>query len=176
MPAQHLAQVAQADAKVRGDLDERGSPFVACKSAEHPGWAAPAQAALDEAVRHTSSREQFGTPLARLGPVPAMLARSWTDIEMARSLTYRAAAASARDPLANLYLSSMAKVAATEISGQVVDRAVQVMGRFGLVRGSLIERLYREARPMRIYEGATEVILDSLARQLVKRHSGGSQP
>ena len=135
-----------------------------------------AQAALDEAVRHTSSREQFGTPLARLGPVPGMLARSWTDIEMARSLTYRAAAAAARDPLANLYLSSMAKVAATEISGQVVDRAVQVMGRFGLVRGSLIERLYREARPMRIYEGATEVILDSLARQLIKRHSGGSQP
>ena len=135
-----------------------------------------AQAALDEAVRHTSSREQFGTPLARLGPVPGMLARSWTDIEMARSLTYRAAAAAARDPLANLYLSSMAKVAATEVSGQVVDRAVQVMGRFGLVRGSLIERLYREARPMRIYEGATEVILDSLARQLIKRHSGGSQP
>jgi len=135
-----------------------------------------AQAALDEAVRHTSSREQFGTPLARLGPVPGMLARSWIDIEMARSLTYRAAAAAARDPLANLYLSSMAKVAATEISGQVVDRAVQVMGRFGLVRGSLIERLYREARPMRIYEGATEVILDSLARQLIKRHSGGSQP
>ena len=135
-----------------------------------------AQAALDEAVRHTSSREQFGTPLARLGPVPGMLARSWIGIEMARSLTYRAAAAAARDPLANLYLSSMAKVAATEISGQVVDRAVQVMGRFGLVRGSLIERLYREARPMRIYEGATEVILDSLARQLIKRHSGGSQP
>jgi acyl-CoA dehydrogenase len=50
------------------------------------------------------------------------------------------------------------------------------MGRFGLVRGSLIERLYREARPMRIYEGATEVILDSLARQLIKRYSGGSQP
>ena len=134
-----------------------------------------AQAELDEAVRHTSSREQFGTPLARLGPVPGMLARSWTDIEMARSLTYRAAAAAARDPLANLYLSSMAKVAATEVSGQVVDRAVQLMGRFGLVRGSLIERLYREARPMRIYEGATEVILDSLARQLIKRQAAGSE-
>ena len=87
----------------------------------------------------------------------------------------RAAAAAARDPLANLYLSSMAKVAATEVSGQVVDRAVQVMGRFGLVRGSLIERLYREARPMRIYEGATEVILDSLARQLIKRYAAGSE-
>jgi acyl-CoA dehydrogenase len=67
----------------------------------------------------------------------------------------------------------MAKVGATEVAGRVVDRAVQVMGRFGVVRGSVIERLYREARPMRIYEGATEVILDSLARQLIKRHGAG---
>lgn len=130
-----------------------------------------AQAALDEAVRHTTGREQFGVQLARLGPVPNLLAQSWVEIEMARSLTYRAAAAAARDPLANLHLSSMAKVGATEVAGRVVDRAVQVMGRFGLVRGSVIERLYREARPMRIYEGATEVILDSLAKQLVKPHS-----
>lgn len=127
-----------------------------------------AQAALDEALRHTSGREQFGLPLARLGPVPSLLALSWTEIEMARSLTYRAAAAAARDPYANLNLSSMAKVGATEVAGRVVDRAVQVMGRFGLVRGSVIERLYREARPMRIYEGSTEVILDSLSKQLLK--------
>ncbi len=131
-----------------------------------------AQAALDEALRHTAGREQFGVPLARLGPVPSLLALSWTEIEMARSLTYRAAAAAARDPYANLNLSSMAKVGATEVAGRVVDRAVQVMGRFGLVRGSLIERLYREARPMRIYEGSTEVILDSLAKQLLKKQAG----
>ena len=93
---------------------------------------------------------------------------------MARSLAYRAAAAAARDPLANLNLSSMAKVGATEVGGRVVDRAVQVMGRFGLVRGSVIERLYREARPMRIYEGSTEVILDSLAKQLVKHLPGAT--
>ena len=62
----------------------------------------------------------------------------------------------------------MAKVGATEMAGRVVDRSVQVMGRFGLVRGSKIERLYREARPMRIYEGSTEVILDSLAKKLVQ--------
>jgi acyl-CoA dehydrogenase len=129
-----------------------------------------AQAALDEAVRHTSGRSQFGVPLARLGPVPMLLAQSWTDIEMARALTYRAAAA-ARDPLPNLHLSSLAKVGATEAAGRVVDRAVQVMGRFGLVRGSKIERLYREARPMRIYEGASEVIYDSLAKHLVKAAS-----
>lgn len=135
-----------------------------------------AQAALGEAVRHAMRREQFGRPLAEVGPVPTLLARSWTDIELARSLTYRAAAAAARDPLASLHLSSMAKVAATEMAGQVTDRAVQVMGRFGLVRGSLIERLYREARPMRIYEGATEVILDSLARQLVKGYRTEDAP
>lgn len=127
-----------------------------------------AEAALKEAVRHANGREQFGVPLSRLGSVPEHLAMCWTDIEMARSLTYRAAAASARDARANLHLSSMAKVAATEVAGRVVDRAVQVMGRYGITRGSVIERLYREARPMRIYEGSTEVILDSLAKQLVK--------
>ena len=50
------------------------------------------------------------------------------------------------------------------------------MGRFGLVRGSKIERLYREARPMRIYEGATEVIYDSLAKQLVRNLPASEQP
>jgi acyl-CoA dehydrogenase len=130
-----------------------------------------AQAALDEALRHTAGREQFGVQLARLGPVPSMLALSWTEIEMARSLAYRAAAAAARDPFSNLNLSSMAKVGATEVCGRVVDRAVQVMGRFGLVRGGAMERLYREARPMRIYEGSTEVILDSLSKQLLKKQA-----
>ena len=127
-----------------------------------------ADAALKEAVRHAAGRELFGAPLARLGSVPMTLASAWAEIEMARALTYRAAAAAARDPMASLHLSSLAKVGATEAAGRVVDHAVQVMGRFGLVRGSKIERLYRAARPMRIYEGSTEVILDSLARRLVK--------
>ncbi|MBK1787340.1 acyl-CoA dehydrogenase family protein [Prauserella cavernicola] len=128
-----------------------------------------AEAALREAVRHATGRELFGTTLSRLGGVPESLATSWVEIESARALTYRAAAAAARDPRQNLHLASMAKVAATETAGRVVDRSVQTMGRFGLVRGSTIERLYREARPMRIYEGSTEVILDSLAKQLVRR-------
>jgi acyl-CoA dehydrogenase len=128
-----------------------------------------AESALAEAMQHAQGREMFGTTLARLGGVPATLALSWTEIEMARSLAYRAASAAAADPLGSLHLSSMAKVGATEVAGRVVDRAVQIMGRFGLVTGSRIEQLYREARPMRIYEGSTEVILDSLARQLMKR-------
>lgn len=128
-----------------------------------------AQAALRLALEHANNREQFGGPLSSLGSVPEHLASCWTDIEAARSLTYRAAAASARDPRANLHLSSMAKVVATETCGRVVDRSVQIMGRFGITRGTDIERLYREARPTRIYEGSTEVIFDSLAKQLVKK-------
>jgi acyl-CoA dehydrogenase len=134
-----------------------------------------AQAALDEALAHTTERVQFGVPLARLGPVPSKLAESWVEIELARAMTYRAAAAAARDPLAALHLSSIAKVGATEAAGRVVDRCVQVMGRFGIVQGSKIERLYREARPTRIYEGSTEVILDSLAKKLVKDLEAGNR-
>ncbi|MFW0783491.1 acyl-CoA dehydrogenase family protein [Gordonia sp. CPCC 206044] len=127
-----------------------------------------AEAALRLALDHANSREQFGVPLSRLGSVPEHLANCWTDIEASRSLTYRAAAAAARDPRANLHLSSMAKISATEMCGRVVDRCVQIMGRFGITRDTDIERLYREARPMRIYEGSTEVIFDSLAKQLIK--------
>jgi acyl-CoA dehydrogenase len=130
-----------------------------------------AEAALAEGLRHTTGRSQFGTVLAELGSVPAKLGECWVDLELARSLTYRAAAAAARDPMAALSLSSLAKVGATEAASRIVDRVVQMMGRFGLVRGSRIERLYREVRPMRIYEGSTEALLDSLAKQLVK-HGG----
>ena len=128
-----------------------------------------AQAALNEAIAHAKSREGFGVSLSRLGSVPEHLASSWIEIEMARSLTYRAAAAAARDPRGNLHLASMAKVGATEAAARVIDRSVQITGRFGLVQGTKLERLYRAARPMRIYEGSTEVILDSLAKQLLKR-------
>jgi len=127
-----------------------------------------AQAALDEAVRHTRKREQFGRPLARLGPVAQMLADCWTEIEMARLLTYRAATLARSDPAATLHHSSMAKLAASEMASRVVDRCVQVMGRFGLIRNSKIERLYRQARPMRIYEGSSEVLRLGIARQLTE--------
>jgi acyl-CoA dehydrogenase len=125
-----------------------------------------AQAALDEAVAHTRTREQFGRPLIEIGAVSQSLAMCWAEVETARAITYRAAALAQADPLTHLDLSSIAKVSATEAAGRVVDRSVQAMGRFGLVRGSKIERLYRNARPGRIYEGATEVLLDSLSRRL----------
>ncbi len=127
-----------------------------------------AQAALDEAVRHTTGRSQFGSTLARLGPIPQMLGTCWMEIEQARLLTYAAATRAAADPLGALNWSSMAKVAATETAGRVADRCVQMMGRFGVVTGSTIERLYRNARPMRIYEGGNEVLLGQLAKTLTR--------
>jgi acyl-CoA dehydrogenase len=127
-----------------------------------------AKGALREALAYAQQRELFGTTLAKLGGPPEALARCWVEIETARSLAYRAAAASTIDPLANLNLASMAKIVGTETASTVADRCVQIMGRFGIVRGSSIERLYRASRPGRIYEGSTEVILESLSKQLAR--------
>jgi acyl-CoA dehydrogenase len=127
-----------------------------------------AQAALDEAVAHTTSREQFGSTLARLGPMPQMLGTCWMELEQARLMTYAAATRAAADPMGALHWSSMAKVAATETAGRVADRCVQMMGRFGVVADSTVERLYRNARPMRIYEGGNEVLLGQLAKTLTR--------
>lgn len=126
------------------------------------------EGALEEAVRHTREREQFGRPLARHGPVATLLADSWADLEAARLLTYETAARAADDPAKTLDLSSLAKMHATEAAARVVDRCVQCMGRWGLIQGSKIEKYYRQARPMRMYEGATEVLRLGIAARLVR--------
>lgn len=126
------------------------------------------EGALEEAVRHTRAREQFGRPLAKHGPVAALLADSWSDLEAARLLTYHTAAMAAEDPAETLDRSSLAKLNATEAATRVVDRCVQAMGRWGLIRGSKIEKYYRQARPMRVYEGASEVLRLGIAARLVR--------
>jgi acyl-CoA dehydrogenase len=125
-----------------------------------------AEAALREATRHANVREQFGRALARHGPVAVMLADCWTELEAARLLTYRSAIRARTDALGSLHDSSMAKLAATEMAARVVDRCVQIMGRWGIIHESKIERLYRQARPMRIYEGASDVLRLGIARAL----------
>ena len=126
------------------------------------------EGALEEAVRHTRQRQQFGHPLSKLGPVAALLADSWSDLEGARTLTYQTAKLAAEDPAETLDRSSLAKLNATEAASRVVDRCVQCMGRWGLIRGSKIEKYYRQARPMRIYEGASEVLRLGIAARLVR--------
>jgi acyl-CoA dehydrogenase len=126
------------------------------------------QAALAEATRHAAAREQFGRPMARLGAIAEMLADSWAELEAARLLTYRAGTLAREDPLGSLEYCSMAKLVASETAGRIVDRSVQIMGRWGLIRDSKIERLYRQARPMRIYEGGSQVLKLGIARELVR--------
>ncbi|MHB8794327.1 MAG: acyl-CoA dehydrogenase family protein [Candidatus Nanopelagicales bacterium] len=127
-----------------------------------------AQCALDVAVDHARHRNAYGEPLIEVGAIGQMLARAWMELEAARVFTYHAASLAAQDPRVHLDLSSMAKVMATETAGRVIDTCMQVTGRSGLIRGSVIERAYRVARPMRTYEGGSEVILDSLARRLAR--------
>ena len=126
------------------------------------------EGALEIATRHASERHQFGRPLARLGAVSNLLADSWVDLESSRLLAYRAADMARQDPATTLDYSSLAKVAATEAAARVVDRCVQVMGRWGLIKGSRIEQYYRQARPMRIYEGASEVLRLGIANRLCR--------
>lgn len=126
------------------------------------------QGALEEATRHVRTREQFGRPLLKHGPVSSHLADAWAEYEAARLLTYATAEAARVDAAANLDRSSLAKMFATESASRVADRCVQVMGRWGLVRGSKIEKYYRQARPMRVYEGASEVLRLGIAARLAK--------
>lgn len=131
------------------------------------------EGALTCAARHAAAREQFGRPLVRLGPVAGLLADSWAELESTRLLAYATAEAAREDPSAHLDRSSLAKLAATEAASRVVDRCVQVMGRWGLIRGSDIERYYRQARPMRIYEGASEVLRLGIATRLCAEVADG---
>ena len=125
------------------------------------------EAALEEVTRHAATRTQFGRPLAAQGAVAQMLAVSLEELEASRLLTYRAAYAARDGADDSLNRSSLAKVAATEAASRITDRAVQIMGRWGVIKDSRIERLWRASRPMRIYEGATEVLRAGISKSLV---------
>lgn len=168
----HLVDVTLPESARLGEPGQGLKPVLSTLAVFRASVAAAAvglaQVALEEATRHARTREQFGRPLLRLGPVAGLLADSWADVESTRLLTYRAAELARQDPLAHLEYSSLAKLAATEACTRVVDRCVQVSGRWGLIRDSRLERCHRQARPMRIYEGASEVIRLGIARQLAK--------
>jgi acyl-CoA dehydrogenase len=125
-----------------------------------------ARRALQEAVRYAEKRVQFGKPLNRFQGVQFMLAEMATELDAARLLVARAAAEIDKNgPLAKRY-SSMAKLFATDHAHAIIDRAVQIHGGLGVVKGSTVERLYREIRALRIYEGASEIQKIVIARTL----------
>lgn len=126
-----------------------------------------AQRALDEALAHASRRSLFGKPLAEFQLTQAALADMAAGIDAARLLTYRAAWLRDRGQRATMAVA-MAKMTATETAQQVIDRAVQLLGGRGVARGEVVERLYRDIRALRIYEGATEVQKLIIGRELVR--------
>jgi acyl-CoA dehydrogenase len=127
-----------------------------------------AQAALDAAVSYTAEREAFGKPLARFQAVGHQLAEIATQIQAARLLVREAATQYDAGVRPVRKASAMAKLFATETAQHAVDVAIQVHGARALQKGHLLEHLYREVRAPRIYEGASEVQREIIARELYR--------
>ncbi|MBR7800047.1 acyl-CoA dehydrogenase family protein [Undibacterium fentianense] len=128
-----------------------------------------ARRALDEAMARATSRPMFGQTLADFQLTQAKLAQMATTIDSAALLVYRAAWQ--RDQGQRVTKeAAMAKMVATEGAQQVIDAAVQMFGGMGVMSEVPVERLYREIRALRIYEGATEVQQLIIAREMLKEH------
>ena len=136
-----------------------------------------ARRALDESIAHARRRVQFGRPLAEQQLIQAKLAEMQTTLDAARLLVYRAAhlkdtarpteaeRAGATSPTR---AASEAKLFATEAAQRIIDEAVQIHGGLGLVHGNRVERLYRDIRALRIYEGTSEIQKLVIAREVLK--------
>ncbi|MDC7784705.1 acyl-CoA dehydrogenase family protein [Rhodoplanes sp. TEM] len=127
-----------------------------------------ARRALDEALSHAPNRRMLGGTLADLQLTQGALGDMATGIDAAALLTYRAAWRRDVQGLPTTREAAMAKMTATETAQAVIDRAVQMFGGRGVRSGETVERLYREIRALRIYEGATEVQKLIVARELLK--------
>lgn len=130
-----------------------------------------AKRALQEGLQRASSRKMFGQTLADLQLTQAALGDMATEIDAAALLTYRAAWVRDVKKRRTTQEAAMAKMAATESAQWIIDRALQMFGGQGVVSGERVERLYREIRALRIYEGATEVQKLIIARELLKAQS-----
>jgi len=126
-----------------------------------------ARRALDEALGRASSRHLFGAPLSDLQLTQASLADMALGVDASALLVYRSAWAKDQGAPRVTREAAMAKLFATESAQQTIDRAVQIFGAQGVVSGHRVERLYREIRALRIYEGASEVQKVVIARHLL---------
>ncbi len=124
--------------------------------------------ALDEAIFYAKNRRQFGRPLSEHQLIQEKLADMMTELDAARLLVYRAAYLKDAGVARVTREASEAKLYATEAAGRIVDSSLQIHGGAGLVRGTVIERLYRDVRALRIYEGTSEIQRLVIAGQLLK--------
>lgn len=126
-----------------------------------------ASAALDDALAHCQQRQQFGKPLAEQQMVQAYLADMATELDAARLLVARAAWLKDTTGGRPAREVAMAKMYATEAAQRIIDRALQLHGGRGVLSGTRVEALYRDIRPLRIYEGTTEIQKLIIARSLL---------
>jgi alkylation response protein AidB-like acyl-CoA dehydrogenase len=130
-----------------------------------------ARRALDEAVTHSKNRQVFGRPLAELQLTQARLADMALAVDASALLVYRAAWTRDSGAPRVTREAAMAKLFATESAQRVIDDAVQLLGGRGVLAGAPVERLYREVRALRIYEGTSEVQKLVIAAQLLSEPS-----
>ena len=112
---------------------------------------------LDEAISYAKRRVQFGRPISEYQATRMRLAEMATDLDASRLLVYRAAWKKDSGADRVTLEASMAKLFATEAAQRIIDSAVQIHGGAGVVRGSVVEHLYRDVRALRIYEGTSEI-------------------
>jgi acyl-CoA dehydrogenase len=128
-----------------------------------------ARRALSEALAYSQSRRQFGRPIGDFQGIQFKLADMAADLEAARLVVYQAAwAHDMQDPELPLK-SSIAKLFATEAAQRIVDQALQIHGGNGVVAGHIMERLYRDVRALRIYEGSSEIQKLVIAKSLMHK-------
>ena len=132
-----------------------------------------ARRALDETISRVQTRELFGAPMSELQMVQGHLADMALDVDAAALLTYRAAWLKDSGAARISREAAMAKLYATDRAQDVIDRAVQIHGGDGVRSGHIVERLYREIRALRIYEGASDVQRVIIARQTLANASAG---
>lgn len=126
-----------------------------------------AQSALDEAIKYTQERVQFGKPISKFQNTQFTIAEMATKVEAARLLVY--SAAMDKDAGKNPGLaSSMAKYYAAEVANEVAYKALQLHGGYGYVKDYRIERIYRDARILSIYEGTSQVQQMIIAAHVIK--------
>jgi alkylation response protein AidB-like acyl-CoA dehydrogenase len=125
-----------------------------------------AQGALDHTVRYVKERKQFGKPIAEFQAVQHQLARAATDVEAARLLVYNAARLrDAQKPF--LTEAAMCKVFASEVAERVASLAVNLFGGYGFVKDYPVEKLFRDAKIGQIYEGTSNLQLQTIAKQIL---------
>jgi acyl-CoA dehydrogenase len=128
-----------------------------------------AERALEEALLYAQRRKQFGRAISEFQATQFKLAAMATELEAARLLVHRAAWVRDTGSLDEVtQASAMGKVFATEAAQRIIDEALQIHGGIGLIKGMPIERLYRDIRSLRIYEGTSEIQKLIIARELLK--------